>query len=215
MKNTIIFIAVAIVIIIGAYFLKTPKKEPLPTLVQQGNLNSMTSNISFSEVKPINQKVTVTIKTNLGDIDIELDGTKAPVTVGNFVYLAKNSFYNGITFHRVIPDFMIQTGDPLSKDPLKRAMHGTGDPGYKFDDEINDRKIARGSVAMANSGPNTNGSQFFIVTTEVTPWLDGKHTNFGTVVKGMEVVDAISKVERDENDNPVTSVTINEIVVNY
>jgi len=166
-----------------------------------------------SNIIPIAEKVNVTLKTNMGDIVMELDGTVAPVTVGNFVGLAKAGFYNGTTFHRVIPDFMIQGGDPNSKDQTKRSMHGTGDPGYKFADEINSNKIVRGTIAMANSGPDTNGSQFFIVTAPATPYLDGKHTYFGKVTSGMDVVDKISLVQRDENDNPLSPVTINQIVV--
>lgn len=203
MKNTFIIIGLAILVIAGAYFLKTPKKETLPEATPQGTLEPMNQ----PNINPINQKVTATIKTSMGDIELELDGAKAPVTVGNFVALSKQNFYNGVTFHRVIPDFMIQGGDPTG--------NGTGGPGYEFQDEFNDRKLVRGSLAMANSGPNTNGSQFFIVTADATPWLDGKHTNFGTVTKGMDIVDAISKVDRDENDNPVTPVVINEVAVNY
>ncbi len=167
----------------------------------------------MEQVKPINETVKVTLKTSMGDIVVELDGAKAPLTVGNFVALANNDFYDGTTFHRVIPDFMVQGGDPLSADPMMRQRHGTGGPGYAFPDEINDRKLVRGSLAMANSGPNTNGSQFFIVTAEATPWLDGKHTNFGTVVSGMDVVEKINVVETDERDNPQEAVTVQDVIV--
>ncbi len=162
---------------------------------------------------PINQDVNVTLKTNQGDVAITLHGKDAPLTVGNFVHLAQTNFYDNTTFHRVIPDFMIQGGDPLSKDPLSRAQHGTGGPGYKFGDEINARKMVRGVIAMANAGPGTNGSQFFIVTGAAFPHLDGHHTVFGEVTSGMDVVDAISKVEHDARDNPVTPVVIQDIVV--
>jgi peptidyl-prolyl cis-trans isomerase B (cyclophilin B) len=133
-------------------------------------------------------------------IGLELFPNDAPKTVDNFVRLARTGFYDGVTFHRVIPDFMIQGGDPTGT--------GSGGPGYTFDDEINDRKVERGAVAMANAGPNTNGSQFFIVTTESAPWLDAKHTVFGKVTSGMDVVDAISAVSRDARDKPHEPVII-------
>lgn len=138
------------------------------------------------------------IKTNKGEILIDLYEDLSPKTVQNFVDLANKNFYDGIIFHRIIKDFMIQTGDPTGT--------GTGGPGYKFDDEFNSKKLVLGSVAMANSGPNTNGSQFFIVTTEATPWLDGKHTNFGEVVAGMEVVKAIEGVPTGPGDKPLEEV---------
>lgn len=156
-------------------------------------------------IQPINQAVQITLKTTKGDIELILDGAKAPKTVGNFVTLALDDFYDGVIFHRVIPDFMIQGGDPTGT--------GTGGPGYQFEDEINDRKIVRGSVAMANAGPGTNGSQFFIVTATATPYLDGKHTNFGEVTTGMDVVDAISQVATDANDKPLKPITIQDVVV--
>ena len=127
------------------------------------------------------------IETNKGDIKLELYMKDAPKTVENFVKLASENFYDGIKFHRVMSDFMIQTGDPLSKDD-NPANDGTGGPGYSFEDEINSHKVEVGSLAMANSGPNTNGSQFFIVTQRAQPHLDGKHTVFGKVLEGMDVV---------------------------
>ena len=157
----------------------------------------------------------VKLKTSKGDISIELFNNDAPNTVKNFLSLASNNFYNQTTFHRVIPNFMIQGGDPLSKDgdPLN---DGTGGPGYIFDDEINDHKIVRGTLAMANAGANTNGSQFFIVTAQATPWLDGVHTVFGKVVEGMDVVEAISLAEKDGRDRPLEDIVIEsvEITVN-
>jgi len=167
----------------------------------------------FADIKPIDEAVNVTIKTTMGDVDMVLDGERAPYTVGNFVKLAQDDFYDGTTFHRVIPGFVIQGGDPLSKDDTARAMYGRGGPGYLFRDEINERKIVYGVVAMANSGPDTNGSQFFIVTAQDLPYLDGKHTVFGVVEKGMEVVEAISKVETDANDNPVEPVVVEDVLV--
>jgi cyclophilin family peptidyl-prolyl cis-trans isomerase len=143
------------------------------------------------------------IQTNHGPIELELFPDEAPKTVDNFVKLANDGFYDKVIFHRVIPDFMIQGGDPTGT--------GTGGPGYSFEDEINDHKVERGALAMANAGPNTNGSQFFIVTTESAPWLDGKHTVFGRVTEGMDVVDTISEVERDYRDKPHEDVVIESV----
>ena len=148
---------------------------------------------------------TATIKTKHGDIRLKLHDDKAPKTVANFEKLAKDGFYDGLTFHRVIKDFMIQGGCPEGT--------GTGDPGYKFDDEFNDNKVVRGALAMANAGPNTNGSQFFIVTAEATPWLDGKHTAFGRVLDGMDVVDTIEAQPTDARDKPVDDVRMERVVV--
>jgi cyclophilin family peptidyl-prolyl cis-trans isomerase len=144
-----------------------------------------------------------TIRTNKGAIAIELFDDDAPKTVENFKKLARDGFYDGVIFHRVIPDFMIQGGDPTGT--------GTGGPGYKFEDEFNEHKVERGALAMANSGPNTNGSQFFIVTADSAPWLDGKHTVFGRVTDGMDAVDAISEVDRDSRDKPRDDVTIERV----
>src|SRR5246127_976053 len=130
-----------------------------------------------------------TLQTNKGPIQVELFDDDSPKTVENFRSLAGQGFYDGVIFHRVIPDFMIQGGDPEGT--------GTGGPGYTFEDEFNDHKVVRGALAMANAGPNTNGSQFFIVTTGAAPWLDGKHTVFGEIVEGMDVVDAIEASETD------------------
>ncbi|HEV2062861.1 MAG TPA: peptidylprolyl isomerase [Solirubrobacteraceae bacterium] len=144
-----------------------------------------------------------TIRTNHGEIKVELFEEDAPQTVGNFKKLARDGFYDGVIFHRVIRGFMIQGGDPTGT--------GTGGPGYTFDDEINDHKVVRGALAMANAGPNTNGSQFFIVTTDEAPWLDGKHTVFGRVVEGMEVVDSIEGSETDARDKPKDDVRIEAV----
>ena len=163
--------------------------------------------------EPINETMRATLKTTKGDITIELYGADAPLTVGNFVSLANQNFYDGTAFHRVIADFMIQGGDSLSKDQTKRHLHGTGQLPYEIPDEINDRKLVRGSLGAANRGPNTNGSQFFIVTADATPHLDGRHTNFGQVVEGMDVVDAIANVEKDNRDNPLEPVTIEDVVI--
>jgi peptidyl-prolyl cis-trans isomerase B (cyclophilin B) len=143
------------------------------------------------------------LHTNHGDITVELFDEDAPKTVENFTKLAADDFYNGVIFHRVIKDFMIQGGDPTGT--------GRGGPGYTFDDEQNDKKIVRGALAMANAGPNTNGSQFFIVTTDAAPWLDGKHTVFGQVVEGMEVVDKIEGGDTDHNDRPKQDAVIESV----
>jgi cyclophilin family peptidyl-prolyl cis-trans isomerase len=137
---------------------------------------------------------TATIHTNHGAIELELYPEDAPKTVENFRKLAADGFYDGVTFHRVIPDFMIQGGDPTGT--------GAGGPGYQFEDEFNRRKVVRGALAMANAGPDTNGSQFFIVTADECPWLDGKHTVFGQVTSGMDVVDRISELPADARDKP-------------
>jgi cyclophilin family peptidyl-prolyl cis-trans isomerase len=146
-----------------------------------------------------------TMQTNHGAIEIELFDDDAPKTVENFKKLARDGFYDGVIFHRVIQDFMIQGGDPTGT--------GTGGPGYQFEDEFNDNKVVRGALAMANAGPNTNGSQFFIVTAEATPWLDGKHTVFGRVTSGMDVVDAIEQVETGPGDKPRQDVRIESVTV--
>jgi cyclophilin family peptidyl-prolyl cis-trans isomerase len=144
-----------------------------------------------------------TLHTNKGDIAVELFDDDAPKTVENFLKLAGDGFYDGVIFHRVIPDFMIQGGDPTGT--------GSGGPGYEFEDEFNEHKVERGALAMANAGPNTNGSQFFIVTADATPWLDGKHTVFGRVTGGMDVADAISEVDRDARDKPREDVVIERV----
>ena len=144
-----------------------------------------------------------TLQTSAGPITIELFEEDAPRTVANFRKLAGDGFYDELIFHRVIPDFMIQGGCPEGT--------GTGGPGYTFEDEFNDNKVVRGALAMANAGPNTNGSQFFIVTTEAAPWLDGKHTVFGRVTDGMDAVDAIEGTQTDGSDRPVEPQVIKSV----
>ena len=146
-----------------------------------------------------------TIVTNHGDITIEFFDDAAPKTVENFRKLAKDGFYDGLIFHRVIRDFMLQAGCPQGT--------GTGGPGYQFEDEFNEHKIVRGALAMANSGPNTNGSQFFIVTTGAAPWLDGKHTVFGEVTAGMGVVDQIERLQTDGRDKPKEDAKMEKVTV--
>jgi cyclophilin family peptidyl-prolyl cis-trans isomerase len=143
---------------------------------------------------------TATMKTTEGDIVFELFDDAAPKTVANFTQLSEQGFYDGLLFHRIIADFMVQGGCPQGT--------GTGGPGYTFEDEINDHKVARGALAMANAGPDTNGSQFFIVTADACPWLDGKHTVFGQVTDGMDVVDRLNGTQTDSRDRPVEPVGI-------
>jgi peptidyl-prolyl cis-trans isomerase B (cyclophilin B) len=146
---------------------------------------------------------TATLHTTHGPVEVQFFDDDAPKTVENFRKLAAQGFYDGISFHRVIKDFMIQGGCPLGT--------GTGGPGYTFEDEINDHKVVRGALAMANAGPNTNGSQFFIVTTAEAPWLDGKHTVFGEVTNGMENVDASEGVSTGAGDRPEEPVVIERV----
>ena len=143
--------------------------------------------------------------TNAGPIELELHDEDAPKTVENFRKLASEGFYDDLIFHRVIPDFMIQGGCPEGT--------GTGGPGYTFEDEFNAHKIVRGALAMANAGPNTNGSQFFIVTADSCPWLDGKHTVFGRVSAGMDIVDEIERVPKDARDRPLEDVKIESVQI--
>ncbi len=147
------------------------------------------------------------IKTSLGNITVKFYSEESPITVNNFLNLAQSGFYSGTKFHRVMENFMIQGGDPNSKGD-DTSIYGTGGPEYRFADEINNRKLVLGSLAMANAGPNTNGSQFFIVVIPETPWLDGAHTNFGEVVAGMDVVEAIKSVQTGVRDIPLEPVVI-------
>jgi len=173
-------------------------------------------NININQTQPMPTAPTANvsqaiIKTTLGDITVKFYGQDSPATVANFVKLAQEGFYDGTKFHRVIKGFMIQGGDPLSKDDSLKSRWGTGGPGYDFADEINSHQLVKGSLAMANSGPDTNGSQFFIVTAANTPWLDGKHTNFGVVIAGLEVVSKIENVATQGPDRPVEGVVIESI----
>jgi cyclophilin family peptidyl-prolyl cis-trans isomerase len=143
------------------------------------------------------------LRTTEGVIVLELFDKDAPETVANFRKLASDGFYEGLTFHRIIKDFMVQAGCPVG--------NGTGGPGYEFDDEINDHKIVKGALAMANAGPNTNGSQFFIVTADEAPWLDGKHTVFGRVTEGEDVLERLNEVPTTGADKPVTPVYISSV----
>ncbi|MBP9797752.1 peptidylprolyl isomerase [Candidatus Woesebacteria bacterium] len=151
------------------------------------------------------KKYTAVVKTSKGDMTIDLYTKESPKTVNNFVFLARKGFYDGVIFHRVIKDFMIQGGDPTGT--------GMGDPGYKFEDEMNDFVFdGAGILAMANSGPNTNGSQFFI-THAATPWLTGKHTIFGKVSKGIDVLNAIATTKVAAQDKPVEKISIKSVEI--
>ena len=195
----IILIVVAILLIMGIVLLGD--NEP----------TNQNKNMSEDQKTTTTTETQAVIKTNLGDITIKFYNEDSPKTVANFVKLAKEGFYDGTKFHRVIKDFMIQGGDPLTKNDDLKDRWGTGDPGYKFDDEMNNHPLVAGSLAMANSGPNTNGSQFFIVTAQSTRWLDGKHTNFGEVIDGMDIVSQIENTETEGPDRPANDIVINSI----
>ena len=205
MKYILIY-AILIAVFIGGMIFWKSRESGLPA---GGNKED-----AIPSFKAEKRAAIATMKTNFGDIKIELFETDAPETVRNFIKLSESGFYNGAKFHRVIKDFMIQGGDPNSKDN-NWSDDGVGGPGYTFADEINQHKIVKGILAMANSGPNTNGSQFFIVTAESTPWLDGKHTVFGKVIEGMEVVSKIENVETDKarGDHPMEDVIIETIEI--
>lgn len=205
--NKYFYIVILAVVVLGGWLLM--RNSPTPPVEEK----LATNNQEQTTLK----SMTATLKTNKGDITIEFLDKDAPNTVANFVKLAKAGFYDGVKFHRVIKGFMDQTGDPLSKDDTKVAMWGTGDPGYKFADEINPTSdlyktgYKKGVVAMANSGPNTNGSQFFIMAVDYP--LPPLYTIFGRVTAGQEVVDAINAVKTGANDRPESPVVINSIAV--
>lgn len=233
MKNITILIACAVIVIL-AYSYVSSNKTKLNVSSVESSMNSSSTAVSLGDsttsstsststiltattsasgtIKNTNKKImNATFKTNKGDITIELFDTKAPNTVANFRKLAEAGFYDGVKFHRVIKGFMIQSGDPLTKDDTKMDFWGTGGPGYKFADELSsDNHNDVGTISMANSGPNTNGSQFFI---NVNPnnFLDGKHVVFGKVIKGMDVVTAIESVQTGPSDRPVSPVIIEKI----
>lgn len=214
---------IAALIIIAAIAVPFFMKKNTPSDVKQAaDANPQVSMQSVPETPRVEAETKTTepiavtdavLKTNMGEIEIVFFGADAPKTVENFQKLAKAEFYSNTKFHRVIKDFMIQGGDPFSKDDAQKQRWGTGGPGYTFADEINKQKLVRGALAMANSGPNTNGSQFFIVTAQATPWLDGHHTVFGKIVKGMDVVDKIGLTPTGENDVPKSPVIVESIVL--
>lgn len=196
MQKIIISSVIILIFILSIWFVVRGDKEPITSL----NEEKVTQNI-----------MTATLHTNEGDITIEFFSEQAPNTVANFMKLGKEGFYDGIKFHRIIKGFMIQGGDPLTKDDSKKALWGTGGPGYKFADELGAaNRNDPGTIAMANSGPNTNGSQFFI-NVAANNFLDDKHTVFGKVVAGLEVVANIENTPTDSSDRPLSPVVINSI----
>ncbi len=222
MRLVYIFLAVAAAGIVfgGMYFLRGGDDAPAGETAVLEDLKIAAppaGTTAASEALPSATDSAATravMHTNLGDIILELFPKDAPKTVENFARLARAGFYNGVKFHRVIKGFMAQTGDPNSKDS-DWSDDGTGGPGYLFADEINSRKLVRGTLAMANAGPDTNGSQFFIVTAEATSWLDGKHTVFGRVTAGMDVVGKIENtpVDHAQGDHPLQDIVINALTL--
>lgn len=228
MDKTILFaLPVAVVIMGGVWYLTDHSKPVVEAQSDQYGYN--TTNETGSAAAPSlagvateapvpvtsnsNQAMQATLHTNKGDITIEFLGSDAPQTVANFAKLAREGFYNGTKFHRVIAGFMIQGGDPLTKDDSQAARWGTGGPGYQFSDEIHaNNHNAVGTIAMANAGPNTNGSQFFINVAD-NNFLDPKHTVFGKVVSGMEVVETIATTQTDPGDRPLDPIVITSVEV--
>ena len=217
MKKYIIVGVVVIIGILAILFLIQNRRSLNKEFTVAGNDLAVTPKTE-NETKIINSLdnkkiMNVTLNTNMGDITIEFLGELAPNTVANFVKLAQEHFYNGVKFHRVIKGFMIQGGDPLTKDDTKINLWGTGGPGYAFADEIHkNNKNDIGTIAMANSGTNTNGSQFFINTAN-NNFLDGKHTVFGKVVSGLDIVKKIENTATNAGDRPITPVIINSITL--
>jgi peptidylprolyl isomerase/peptidyl-prolyl cis-trans isomerase A (cyclophilin A) len=236
MKNTHIYIALASIFIIGivVFFviINKPPQHGMGALINNDPLLPVSDSVPFSDTalpeeviqkdkenqkeKIINNKqkiMNATFKTNKGSFTVELLTNDAPKTTANFIKLAESGFYTGVKFHRVIKDFMIQSGDPLTKDDTMMSRWGTGGPGYQFADEIhaNNKNVA-GTIAMANAGPNTNGSQFFINTND-NNFLDTKHTVFGRVTSGMDVVQVIENVQTNQMDRPLDAVIIESITL--
>src|SRR3989344_1259827 len=204
MNKYFTIIVFIIIIIFGTWFFSTRSSET--------NVTNLGLKLE-SENKTIKTMTNATLNTNMGNITIEFFDSQAPKTVANFIKLAKDGFYSGVKFHRVIKGFMIQGGDPLSKDDTKVDSWGMGGPGYSFADEISkENKNDVGTIAMANAGANTNGSQFFINTAN-NNFLDSKHTVFGKVTTGMEVVRKIENVKTTTADRPVDPVIINSITL--
>lgn len=214
-KTKVVILALAVLVLAGcgenkeAVVNKVAEKEADKSVSQKAANQSNGTNTNMELVKKYQF---AEINTTLGKIKVKFYSADSPITVNNFLKLASENFYDGTKFHRVIKDFMIQGGDPNSKTG-NGSNWGMGGPGYKFADEFNTHKLMRGSLAMANSGPNTNGSQFFIVTADATPWLDGKHTNFGEVVDGMDVVAKIEAAKTGAGDRPVENIEIKGITL--
>ncbi len=210
--------AILVVVAVGALVLigLINKKDNIKIMDETSNNTATTTTTDAYKANPV-----AVFDTNQGTFEIELQLDKMPITAGNFIKLAENDFYDGTSFHRVIKDFMIQGGDPLTKSqPENVAVHGTGGPGYAITDEfVAGQSNVRGTISMANSGPNSGGSQFFINLVDNTyldfdnPMSQGKHPVFGKVVSGMEVVDKIGQVQTGAGDRPVEKVVINKITI--
>ena len=221
-QNNWLWIFLGIVAIVVIIMVVWAFRAPAPTLSSSASSDASDTSLFSPMLKTIDTTVldayttdpVVHMQTDKGEIVVRLYKDDAPQTVANFLNLINDRFYDGLTFHRVIDDFMIQTGDPLSKDD-DPSDDGTGGPGYQFDDEFNNQtpKLVRGVVAMANAGPNTNGSQFFIITAEAADWLDEQHTPFAQVVEGMEAVDKIGKIETDDTDRPIKDIIVEKITL--
>jgi len=228
--NKYVLIGLATLVLLGAAcnpetvnFDNSPPEKPMETTLPKsdkvGNIVNVTAPADLLKTRvetgsSSKEGPKVLVKTTHGDLTIQLFAEATPKTVENFLFLAEQDFYDGTIFHRIIPNFMIQGGDPKTRELRdQKTVHGTGDPGYKFGDEISLHKNLRGSISMANSGPNTNGSQFFIITASATPHLDGIHAVFGEVVAGMDIIDKIEKVATDGRDHPIEDVEILDIVL--
>jgi cyclophilin family peptidyl-prolyl cis-trans isomerase len=215
-KTQLALAGLIIIVIIGALVLRNNDAPVQVTTDSPNSVATMTDTSSVSSTLPIKSLekkmyTQATFKTTMGDIVIAFDNANTPKTVENFINLASSGFYNGTKFHRVIKDFMIQGGDPLTKDDSKQAMWGTGGPGYQFDDEIKStNNNIKGTISMANAGPNTNGSQFFINVADNT-FLNGKHTVFGHVISGYDIVEKMSNVQTAPGDRPVDPLVINSV----
>jgi cyclophilin family peptidyl-prolyl cis-trans isomerase len=215
-KTQLALAGLIIIVIIGALVLRNNDAPVQVTTDSPNSVAAMTDTSSVSSTLPIKSLekkmyTQATFKTTMGDIVIAFDNANTPKTVENFINLTSSGFYNGTKFHRVIKDFMIQGGDPLTKDDSKQAMWGTGGPGYQFDDEIKStNNNIKGTISMANAGPNTNGSQFFINVADNT-FLNGKHTVFGHVISGYDIVEKMSNVQTAPGDRPVDPLVINSV----
>lgn len=213
-----VFLIIGLTTIVFAYY-SISKKDDFVIIETEKQAEEiiktdrLENNSGADNIGNTNQNTAV-IKTNFGDIKIKLFNSDAPKTAENFIKLSKSGFYNEVKFHRIIKGFMIQGGDPKSKDN-NWTDDGAGGPGYTFEDEINFHKVVKGVIAMANSGPNTNGSQFFIVTTDTAPWLDGKHTVFGEVIEGMDIVLKIENIKTngEPQNHPIEDAIIEKIEI--
>lgn len=183
-----------------------------PILSEKKEESAVSQTAPAEQIDYAKKYTTATLETSLGSIKVTFYAADAPITVNNFLKLAESGFFDSTKFHRVIKGFMVQGGDPNSKSGAVSTW-GMGGPDYRFKDEFNAHKLVKGSLAMANSGPNTNGSQFFIVTAESTPWLDGKHTNFGEVASGMDVVEKIESSKTGPGDRPLEDIVIKKVTL--